>query len=119
MSQESTEDFVVAAVTWFTNTPPHFVTRGFTLPYVKENLLATVVVNNVSPIKTINAACHRTIEKLLTQSWIAPGNEMEITLLVKPVLSKQRFIMPSKKTKTHWLFNAAETVLTTWLRGER
>ncbi len=119
ISKESEHDFVVAAVTWFTASPPRFVTRGFTLPYVKENLISTIVTNNITQSKTMNAACHRTIEQLLVQKWIIPGRPLQIELLVKPFLAKEHFLLPSKKTKSHWLLNAADTVLTAWLRGER
>jgi len=119
MAKEGDEDFVVSAVTWFTTTPPTFVTRGFTLPYIKENLLSVVIVNNITRTKTVNAACHRTIEKLLMKKWLHPGKPLGIELLVKPALSKEHFILPCKKIKSHWLYNAAEVALMTWLRGER
>lgn len=119
LSQEAEHDFIVAAVTWFNHTTPHFTTRGLTLPFIKENLLATIVVSNTSQTKTMNACCHRTIEKLLIRGWIKPGEPPGIVLLTKPVLAKKHFMLPCKKTKTHWLLNAADTVLMAWLRGER
>ncbi len=119
ISQEGENDFVVAATTWFKHTPPRFVTRGFTFPYAKENLVATVVVSNTSQLKAVNAACHRTIEKLIIKRWVKPGDPSGIQLLVKPFLARKHFMLPSVKTKTHWLLNAADVVLTAWLRGER
>ena len=119
VSQESNLDVFVSAVTWFKSGDPPFAIRGMTFPYIKENLLSVVIVQNNELKKTIDAACNRTIEKLLIQRYLKPGNQIPIELLVKPVLAKKRFMLPSCKTKTHWLLNAANITLEAWLRGER
>ena len=119
ISKEAEHDFVVAAVTWFTRTEPHFTTRGLTFPFIKENLLSAIVVSNVSEVKAMNAGCHRTIERLLTRGWIKPGEPHGIVLLAKPILAKKHFMLPIVKTKTHWLLRAADVVLMAWLGGER
>ena len=119
ISKESENEIVVAATTWFICSSPRFNTRGFTYEHAKENLLATVVVYNESHTRAINAACHRTIESLIVKKWLEPGSPQAIELLVKPYLAKKSFILPCKRTSSHWLLNAAEAVLTAWLRGER
>jgi hypothetical protein len=119
LHEDPDQETVVSAVTWFTLTPAQFSIRGFTMPYVKENLLSTVVVYNSDVTSAVNAACHRTIETLLVKGWTSPGDAPEIELLVKPYLAKQRFMLPCQRTPTHWLLNAANAVLLAWLRGER
>ena len=112
-------DTVVSAVTWFDTQPTNFSTRGFTLPHAKEHMLSTVIVRNTDIVSAVNAACHRTMETLLFKRWISPGTAPEIKLLVKPYLYRQRFMLPSCKTKSHWILAAADAVLLAWLRGER
>ena len=40
VSKEAENDYVVSAVTWLALTSPPFATQKFTLPYIKDNLLA-------------------------------------------------------------------------------
>jgi len=119
ISKESEVDIFVAAVTWFNKDNPPFVTRGMTYPYIKENLLSVIIVTNSELHETVNAACHRTIERLLIRRCLKPGNQIPVELLVKPYLAKEHFMLTSKRTKTHWLLNAASKTLDAWLRGER
>ena len=119
ISQEHPIDYVAAAVTWMTHTSPPFCVRGMTFPYAKEHLLATPVVSSADKVACINAVCHRTIEQLLIQKRIVPGYPPGIILLVKPALARGHFLLPCQKTKSHWLLNAADAVLTAWIRGER
>jgi len=117
LCDEPDQETVVSAVTWFTRPPVNFSTQSLTAPYVKEHLLAAIVVHNSDVVTAVNTACHRTIETLLVKGWTAPGDAPEIELLVKPYLAKQRFMLPSQRTPSHWLLNAANVVLRAWLRG--
>jgi hypothetical protein len=119
VSKESEHDVFVAAVTWYKQGDPPFVTRGMTFPYIKENLLSVIVVTNINLTETVNAACQRTIEQLLIRRCIKPGKQLPIELLVKPFLAKEHFMLPSRRKKSHWLLNAADCTLEAWLRGER
>jgi len=117
--RDSDHETAIAAVTWYGQPPTHFSTREFTLQRAKNHLLSTIVVCNENPVVAVNAACHRTLETLLITQKTQPGTEAGIELLVRPKLAKHRFILPSKKVNSHWLLNAADTVLLSWLRGER
>jgi len=85
----------------------------------KDHLLATVIICNEDPVAAVNAACHRTLETLLIKNQTHPGTKAGVELLIRPRLAKYRFILPSKKVRSHWLLNAADNVLLSWLRGER
>ncbi len=119
VSKETAQDVIVLAASWFKNVEPPFVTRGMTLPYMRDNLPALIVVHGSETVPAINAACNRTIERLLVRKLITPNNPPEIELLVRPALDKNLFILPHTKTKKHWLLNAATRGLQDWIEGER
>lgn len=119
VSKETSQDILVLAVSWFKNIDPNFVTRGMTLPYMRENLPSLVVIHGSQVVPAVNAACNRTIEKLLIKKLITPSNPPEIELLLKPALSKNMYVLPHVKTKRHWLLNAATKGLQDWIEGER
>jgi hypothetical protein len=119
VSKETQQDVLVMAASWFKNIDPTFVTRAMTLPYMGENLPSIVVVHGSELVPAVNAACNRTVEKLLIKKLITPNNPPEIELLLKPVLSKNLYILPHVKTKRHWLLNAAIRGLQAWIEGER
>lgn len=119
VSQETSQDVLVMAASWFKNIDPTFVTRAMTLPYMRENLPAIVFIHGSEVIPAVNAACNRTLEKLLIKKLITPNNPPEIELLLKPALSKNMYVLPHKKTKRHWLLNAAVRGLHAWIEGDR
>jgi hypothetical protein len=119
LSRNTDHETIVSAVTWYKHPPTQFSTRGFTLAQAKKLLLATVVTYNKDSIAAVNAACHRTLESLLIKQKTPPGTSAGVELIVRPTLAKHRYILPSKKLKTHWLLNAADAVLLAWKRGER
>jgi len=119
IDRETPQTILVAAATWYKSMEPNFPTRGLTLPYMKDNLAAIVIVRGDKLSTAINAACSRTIESLLIKRMIVPNNPPNVELLVKPVLARNTYVFPHTKTKTHWLLTAAEYALTDWLRGIR
>jgi len=119
VSKETPRDVLVLATSWFKNIEPPFVTRAMTLPYMKENLASLVFIHGSDLVPAVNAACNRTVERLLIKRLITPSNPPEIELLVKPLISKNMYILPHTKTKRHWLLNAAVKGLQDWIEGER
>ena len=119
LSQEADDDCFIAAATWHRVLPRNFSLRRITLPYAKENLLSLVVIRSQSVTEGINAACHRTAEQLLISQQFCLSTEPQVTLIVKPKLSRLTFCRPHIKKKNHWLLSTADTVLFDWLRGVR
>lgn len=114
------DEFLVAAATWSSSLRPHFSTREITLPYAKKNLPALVIVQNYGLINTINAACQRTIERLLIRTRFRTSQPPTVQLLVRPTFFKYRFVFPHIKKKYHWLLTAADSALFDyWERGIR
>jgi len=119
VTKESNKDIFVAAVSWFQFRSPDFPKKGLTLPYMKENMPAVVIVKGTDLQTTVNTACNRTIEKLLIKRYIHPESPPLINLIVKPSLKRKKFVIPHRTTKTHWLLTAAKRALEDWLRGVR
>lgn len=115
---QDTPHILLAALTWYKQGKPDFSTRRMTLPFMRQNFLSVVVVNNVDLTSAIDAACNRTVETLLIRRHLRPGAKLGIEILVKPALSKATFPFPIEAKKHHWLLTAAETALDAWLRGE-
>lgn len=118
-SKESPEDVIVVAATWFRNVEPEFYTKNMSLQSMHRDLSALVVIHGEELVPAINAACNRTIEKLLLKKSIIPNNPPEIALLVPAKLENNIYVLPHSNPGKHWLLNAAKNGLNAWLAGER
>lgn len=120
LSNITKTDILVAAATWYKSTAPRFHTSDMSLPFMKQNLCALVLVRNTDVVTSVNCACHRSVERLLINNRIYEKERPDITLLVRSPLTKYSFILPTeKKSAKHWLINAAQSAITSWERGER
>jgi hypothetical protein len=118
-SRETPKDVIVFAATYYKNRDAAFTIRNLNLEFLQTNLPAMVIIHGEKLVPSINAACNRTIEKLLLKKLITPNNPPEIELIVSQALARHTYVLPSVVVPRYWLSTVAKNGLKSWLEGDR
>ena len=118
-SKESPTDFIVFAATYLKDYDPNFSIRNLDLRFLYDTLTTVIIIHGKELVPSVNAACNRTLERLLLQKQIIPGNPPDVELLVDKPLAKHMFVLPHRVKPRYWLTTVAKNGLKSWLEGDR
>jgi hypothetical protein len=94
--------------------PPELKIKGMPLPYLRRKLLGVAIVLNEDPQTAINTVIHRVFEKLTLRGIENEELLRSLTLVGKPALKKNRYILPFVPAQNHWLITVAERAISEW-----
>ena len=118
-AQLDSDRTVVATATWNASGRPRIPVQLPSLHHYRRILHSTTIIQGADIVSAVNTACHRTFEKLYIRRLIVPPDIPAMFLITNGKLADNHYILPVRRTSSHWIMNTAGNILNAWLRGER